>query len=363
MLSIMMEGEEGEKDNASFLKRMEMPVSIACYTTCSVSMILLNKLIIDSKGFHFPFVLVFFQNLSAVVVVISLKLLGVIDYPGLKEKLIKRWLPLVVLFVGMLMTSLMALKTMSVPVQTLIKSLAIFVTAAGDSFLFGRVFNKLMVFSFVLLIMGSLLGATTDRWVTMEGLVWSFSNVACTSGYQLYMKGVLNDLKDTMGKWGPVYYNNLLSLPPLLLPVMYDFNGWFAKLKTLDDSTSITYITLMILISAVMTMSSFWCMRVTNPTTYGVIGGMNKIPLTLLGIWIFEQYPTTTGAIGIVSAIAGGLVYTHAVQLNSEPANLHSISLSPPSVIRSSTSIRNTSKKLMMNFSLTDKDAPAKASV
>eukprot|EP01059_Diplonema_ambulator_P007445 TRINITY_DN1690_c1_g2_i1.p1 TRINITY_DN1690_c1_g2~~TRINITY_DN1690_c1_g2_i1.p1 ORF type:complete len:361 (+),score=79.91 TRINITY_DN1690_c1_g2_i1:681-1763(+) len=360
MHNIMVDGEDGRA--VSIWKRIEIPVSIVCYTTCSVSMILLNKLIIDVKGFTYPFVLVFFQNLSAVLVVILLRMLGFIDYPDLKEKLIKRWIPLVLLFVGMLITSLMALKSLSVPLQTLIKSLAIFVTAAGDGILFGRVFNNLMIFSFFLLILGSLLGALTDHYVTLPGLLWSFSNVACTSGYQLYMKGVLNDLKDTMGKWGPVYYNNLLSLPPLFIFVVWDMNSWVAKLKTLDDATSVTYLTLMILISAVMTMSSFWCMSATNPTTYGVIGGMNKIPLTLLGIWIFNHYPTTTSGIGMMSAIVGGLVYTRAVHLNSEPTSMHSISQSPPSVISRTVSMRSM-QKLMMNFSLAEKESLNKVSV
>ncbi|KAJ9466821.1 GDP-mannose transporter [Diplonema papillatum] len=294
-------------------RRMEHVVSMAAYCVCSVSMIILNKLVLDSKGFHFPFVVLFFQNASATAFVVTLRLLGIIEYPGLERSIVRRWLPLIVLFTGMLATSLMALQTMSVPLFTLIKSLAIISTAIGDHFLFGHVFNRVMVFAFFLMSLGSLLGAKNDAWSTQSGVAWAFFNVLCTSGYQLYMKGVLNDLKSTMGKWGPVYYNNILSLPPLLLPVVLSYDEWSNKLEALNDFASICYVICMIFVSATLTMTSFWCMRTTSPTTYGVLGGLNKIPLTVLGIWIFGHYTNVPGAIGIVAALTGGVIYSCAV--------------------------------------------------
>eukprot|EP01060_Flectonema_neradi_P039201 TRINITY_DN852_c1_g3_i1.p1 TRINITY_DN852_c1_g3~~TRINITY_DN852_c1_g3_i1.p1 ORF type:complete len:371 (+),score=35.01 TRINITY_DN852_c1_g3_i1:56-1168(+) len=302
----------------SFWGKAEVPISVAAYSTCSISMIILNKQILDKKQFSFPFVVIFFQNLSAILVVLVLKQAQVIDYPKLEAKLVRRWLPLTGLFVGMLVTSLLALKTMSIPLQTLIKSLAIILTAVGDHVLFGHVLNTLMLFSFLLLITGSILGARSDTWLTPAGLFWSVTNVFCTSTYQLYMKGMLNDLKSTMGKWGPVYYNNLLSLPPLIVPVLYSWDNWTDKIQMLNDTHSLICITLMILVSAIMTMASFWCMRCTSPTTYGVIGGLNKIPLALLGMYIFDQYPTLYGAIGIAAALIGGLVYIYAVNTNKQ---------------------------------------------
>ena len=64
------------------------------------------------------------------------------------------------------------------------------------------------------------------------------------------------------------------------------------------------------MIGAVMTMASFWCMRMTSPTTYSVVGALNKVPLAILSMYIFEQYPSNLGAIGIACALGGGLMYT-----------------------------------------------------
>ena len=83
------------------------------------------------------------------------------------------------------------------------------------------------------MIFGSVIGAQQDPWVTPWGLFWNFSNVLCTTGYQLYMKGVLNDVQG-LGRWGPVYFNNLLALPPLLLPTLIDSPSWSHHLSSLE---------------------------------------------------------------------------------------------------------------------------------
>eukprot|EP01063_Lacrimia_lanifica_P040691 TRINITY_DN9329_c0_g1_i1.p1 TRINITY_DN9329_c0_g1~~TRINITY_DN9329_c0_g1_i1.p1 ORF type:complete len:338 (+),score=118.76 TRINITY_DN9329_c0_g1_i1:42-1055(+) len=312
MHSIVMQGDD--RQNEPFWKKFEVPVSIAAYASCSISMVILNKLMIGTYGFNFPTVLIFFQNLSAVVFVMALKKVGMVDYPELEARKVKRWLPLTFLFVAMLITSLLALRTLSVPVATLIKNLAIITTAVGDKVLFGHTFNAMTLTAFSLLLTGSIMGASTDAWVTFEGLVWGGLNVCSTSAFQLYMKLVLNDLKQEMGRWGPVYYNNVLSLPPLLLPTMFMYSDWVVKAQDLlSNSAVVVVMGVLMVVSAIMTMTSFWCMSATSPTTYSVVGGLNKVPLTVIGIYVFNQFPTQTGTIGIMGALGGGLLYTHAM--------------------------------------------------
>eukprot|EP01063_Lacrimia_lanifica_P040693 TRINITY_DN9329_c0_g2_i1.p1 TRINITY_DN9329_c0_g2~~TRINITY_DN9329_c0_g2_i1.p1 ORF type:complete len:358 (+),score=119.31 TRINITY_DN9329_c0_g2_i1:68-1075(+) len=325
------------KDEAPFMKKFEVPVSILAYASCSISMVILNKLMIGTYGFNFPTVLIFFQNLSAVVFVVVLKQLGMIDYPPLEMSKVKRWLPLTLLFVGMLVTSLLALRTLSVQVATLIKNLAIITTAVGDWAIFGHTFNAMTMSAFLLLLSGSVLGASTDAWVSLEGLVWAGLNVACTSAFQLYMKLVLNDLKSEMGRWGPVYYNNLLSLPPLLIPTVYQYSDWMLKVERdlFQDSGVIVIMAVLMVASAVMTMTSFWCMSATSPTTYSVVGGINKVPMTVIGIYVFNQFPTPAGTLGICGALGGGLLYTHAMNLKrAEDAGEKSPSMYSPTAVK-----------------------------
>eukprot|EP01060_Flectonema_neradi_P035443 TRINITY_DN6523_c0_g1_i1.p1 TRINITY_DN6523_c0_g1~~TRINITY_DN6523_c0_g1_i1.p1 ORF type:complete len:367 (+),score=26.07 TRINITY_DN6523_c0_g1_i1:107-1102(+) len=284
-------------------------MSVAAYSSCSIAMVILNKLVIDTHKFNYLFALLFFQALSALLLVVVLKFLGFVDYPNLERKLILRWLPLTGLFVGMLASSMLGLKTMSISVTLLIKNFALIFIAVGDNLLYGHYLDKWVLFSFFLMIFGSIIGAQQDPWVTAWGLFWNFTNVFCTTGYQLYMKGVLNDVQG-LGRWGPVYFNNLLAVPPLLLPTLIDMPAWSHHLVSIEMGTLHLWLSLMMLVGAVMTMASFWCMRMTSPTTYSVVGALNKVPLAILSMYIFEQYPSNLGALGIACALGGGLLYT-----------------------------------------------------
>eukprot|EP01065_Artemidia_motanka_P039160 TRINITY_DN48011_c0_g1_i1.p2 TRINITY_DN48011_c0_g1~~TRINITY_DN48011_c0_g1_i1.p2 ORF type:complete len:347 (+),score=122.12 TRINITY_DN48011_c0_g1_i1:101-1141(+) len=288
--------------------------SVLAYSSCSISMVILNKLVVDRHGLFYPAAIVFFQALSAVVLVVALRLLRWVDYPAPDRQTVLRWLPLTLLFVGMLGTSLLGLRTMSVSISLLIKNLALILIAAGDWWLFGHYVDGWVVVSFGFMILGSAVGATHDPWVTPWGLWWSLANVACTTGYQLYMKLVMNESRRRLGQWGPVLYNNVLALPPLLLPTLATASGdggWVAGLAAAPGRARLWLATMM-LTGAVMTLASFWCMRMTSPTTYSVVGSLNKVPLALIGMWVFDQFPTGVGALGIVSALCGGVLYTFA---------------------------------------------------
>ena len=300
-----MQANKGSKPST------EVFLSIACYSCCSVSMILLNKLVMNTYNLNYPMVLLFLQNFSAVVLVVSCKMMGLIHYPDFDWKVVQRWLPLTVLFVAMLWTSMKSLGLMSVAVQTILKNLAIILTAFGDSYFFGKKLTSMVFVAFGMMALGSYIGSMGDKQVTFWGMFWTFANVFCTVAYVLYMKLLLGNVSKEIGRYGPVFYNNLLSLPFLLPSSFYDIIPFFEDVKANSGPRAIFCLTAMMFIGAVMTFATFWCMRVTSPTTYSVTGALNKIPLALLGIIVFNHYPTPLGWLGIVVALSGGFLYTY----------------------------------------------------
>eukprot|EP00755_Sulcionema_specki_P032014 Sspe_Gene.97823::Locus_71337_Transcript_1_1_Confidence_1.000_Length_1167::g.97823::m.97823/K15356/VRG4, GONST1; GDP-mannose transporter len=284
-------------------------LAIVLYATCSTSMILLNKLV-TSKGINHPFLLIFLQNASGSVLGAYVKASGVADYPGLDCSTSRRWMPLCALFIVMLVTSILSLRTMSVAMYTLIKNSAMILTALGDVWLFNKHITTVQWMSFALMIMGSTWSLGSDRWVTLMGVVWTLANVFCTAGYNLYLKAALNDLKAAMGHWGLMFYNNTLSLPLLILPASLSAPAMWKELGETPLSTHIIVV-LFMLAGAVTSIASLWCMRMTSPTTYTVIGASCKIPNLFLGIYIFDQYPTMQGWMGIAMAFGGVAIYTY----------------------------------------------------
>eukprot|EP00331_Platyophrya_macrostoma_P002323 CAMPEP_0176413824 /NCGR_PEP_ID=MMETSP0127-20121128/4912_1 /TAXON_ID=938130 /ORGANISM="Platyophrya macrostoma, Strain WH" /LENGTH=265 /DNA_ID=CAMNT_0017793645 /DNA_START=127 /DNA_END=924 /DNA_ORIENTATION=- len=244
-------------------------------------MILLNKLVIDTYHLDFPMGLLVLQNGCALLLIATLKQLRLVHYPDFDWTVVRKWLPLTVLFVGMLWTSMKSLKIMSVAVQTILKNLAIILTALGDQYLFNKHVTAPMYGAFGLMVLGSYLGSVGDKWVTSWGLFWTFSNIGFTVAYVLYMKRLL-----------------VATLPDMGSAIAASSTG------------ALVCLFMMILVGSVMTFASFWCMKVTSPTTYSVTGALNKIPLALMGIFIFGHMPTSVGWFGIVVALSGGVWYT-----------------------------------------------------
>ncbi|KAK1397185.1 Gdp-mannose transporter gonst1 [Heracleum sosnowskyi] len=76
------------------------------YCLSSCSMILVNKFVLSSYDFSAGISLMLYQNLVSVLIVSMLSTLGVISTELLTWRLIKVWMPVNVIFVGMLVTSM-----------------------------------------------------------------------------------------------------------------------------------------------------------------------------------------------------------------------------------------------------------------
>jgi GDP-mannose transporter len=230
----------------------------------------------------------------------------------------------------MLITSMKSLKLMSVAVQTILKNLATILTVLGDGYFFGKKLTLPMFGAFGLMILGSYVGTSADAWVTPEGLFWTFANIFFTVAYVLYMKLLLGDVSKELGRYGPVYYNNLLSLPFLVVPALPSLPAFGAAIVELPFAGSMCLL-VTIFIGTVMSFCVFWCMNMTSPTTYSVVGSLNKIPLTLLGIFVFSHTPSFNGAIGILFALSGGMVYTYISLPGAKPASKPASPVAPDS--------------------------------
>lgn len=292
------------------LALMEGLISVLVYSCCSISMILVNKLIMNTYQLDFPNAILCLQTGGALAIIMVAKKLTLVDYPAFSMAVTRKWLPLTLLFVSMLLTSMLSLRTMSVAAQTVLKNLAVVLTALGDRFLYGKPQTVAVYSAFALMILGSYLGAKGDQWVTAWGLFWTFLNILATASYTLYMRAVLGAVSSSIGRYGPVFYNNLLSLPFFLFLSAAEL-GPFCAAVSESPFTTKALLVFSVVVSSMMTFAVFWCMSLTSPTTLSVIGSLNKIPMTFLGMLLFNQYPEAIGYLGIAIAICAGFLYTY----------------------------------------------------
>lgn len=113
-----------------------------------------------------------------------------------------------------------------------------------------------------------------------------------------------------------MFYNNLLSLPVLLVCSLFLENWSAENLNHNFPPESRNYmISAMIftgLSSILIAYASANCMRVTSSTTYSMVGALNKLPIAVSGL-VFFHAPVTFGSVGaIIVGFISGIMYTVA---------------------------------------------------
>ncbi|GLC39366.1 hypothetical protein PLESTB_000892400 [Pleodorina starrii] len=288
-----------------------------CYCCASGSMVLLNKHALASFGFTAPTALLCFQcAVSAILVKIS-ELLGFIKLQPLKLDLVSIWFPVNLIFVGMIGTSFYALRDVGVGMVTVWKNLSNVVTALGDVFIFKRSYGWQVWGCLGLMLVSAVTGASTDVNFSWTGYSWQIANCIFTSAYALYLRSVMDKVterttnKQKMDEFSMVYYNNLLSVPPILVMMWFfgEFHGLLEQ-EALKNSAFLMVSGLGALIGFGISFSSLWYLQQTTATMYSLVGALNKIPVAIVGLVAFAE-PTNPKNLGsIIIGLGAGVLFT-----------------------------------------------------
>ena len=120
-----------------------------------------------------------------------------------------------------------------------------------------------------------------------------------------------------------MYYNNLLTIPILLVASLFVEDWSSANIaKNFPPEYRNPLIIAMIfsgLSSVFISYTSAWCVRVTSSTTYSMVGALNKLPIALSGLIFFDAAVTFGSVSAIFVGFISGIVYALAkVRQNSK---------------------------------------------
>jgi len=292
-----------------------------CYCMASGSMVLLNKHALASFDFHAPSALLFFQCAMAVVLVKICELFGLVKLQPLKLDLVTIWFPVNLIFVGMIGTSFYALKEVGVGMVTVWKNLSNFVTAVGDVAIYKKSYS-LGVWSVLCLMMASaVVGASTDSKFSWHGYTWQAANCIFTSAYALYLRSVMDKVaehttnKQKMDEFSMVYYNNLLSLPPVLaLMIAFGEHQNLLAQPALQNPVFLGVASMGGLIGFAISFSSLWFLSQTTATIYSLVGALNKIPVAIVGLVGFKEPTNPQNLASIIIGLAAGVLFVRVKQ-------------------------------------------------
>lgn len=155
-------------------------LSIICYCLASIAMTVINKYIVSGKDFRMNFLLLAIQSSVCIGVVFGLKKANFINFRNFNYTDVKNWFPVSFLLVSVIYTGSKSLQYLQIPVYTIFKNLTIILIAYGEVLWFGGSVTSLTLFSFVLMVLSSIVAAWDD---IRNALFSSIADVSFNSGY------------------------------------------------------------------------------------------------------------------------------------------------------------------------------------
>jgi GDP-mannose transporter len=282
---------------------------------------LLNKAALSSFDFKAPDSLLFFQCALCVVLVRLFALFGYIKVEPFNWNIVRVWYPSNLIFVGMIITSFWALKDLGVATVTVLKNMTNLIVVSSEYFLYGRVYNSGIWATMGLMVLSAVVGGFTDLSFSASGYFWQMVNSAFTAANMLYLKVVMEKVKkytsngERLDEFSMVFYNNLLSLPLIFIVMVMQ-----GELTTLPQQTDLTNPAFLLvaslsgLVAFGISFSVLWFLSTTTPTTFSLVGSLNKIPVSFIGLILYESTWSLPNLLSICIGLASGVMFVIAKQ-------------------------------------------------
>ncbi|RLN38702.1 GDP-mannose transporter GONST1-like [Panicum miliaceum] len=289
-----------------------------CYCIASCSMILLNKVVLSGYNFDAGISLMLYQNFVCVVILLILELFRVITTEELTWKLIKVWIPVNLIFIGMLVTGMYSLKYINVAMVTILKNMTNIITAIGELYIFRKGQNKKVWAALFLMIVSAVCGGITDLSFHLIGYTWQILNCFLTAGYSLTLRRLMDTAKQStksgsLNEVSMVLLNNALSIPfAIILVIIFDEWEYVCQAEVIREPMFWVVATASGLLGLAISFSSVWFLHQTGPTTYSLVGSLNKIPISVAGILLFNVPVSVENFCSIVFGLFAGIFFAKA---------------------------------------------------
>lgn len=292
-------------------------VSVASfYFICSLSMNFLNKAVVSSYEFNYPFFIMACQMLVTVVVLDLLRVVKLIKLPQYNMKDGLDFLPCSLSFALHSTLSLIALHGMNIPMYGAIKRCTPLVNLILSVIVLKRPFPSPLLSSAVgLITLGAFVASLGDFQFDAHAYTMGSLSVLAQAGYlTLVQKCSEFQHRSTVEM---LHVNAFNTLPIFLTVSMV-----IGEPRMIGDSVAVAepgfslVFILLILSGCVLTWAQFMCAAVCSALTTSMLSVGKSVIQTVLGFFTFggvKFHPLNIT--GLVMNILGGVIFTYVKQL------------------------------------------------
>lgn len=297
------------------------------YFTCSISMNFLNKAVVSSYNFNYPFFIMACQMVVTVIFLDLFRVLKIIKLPAYSLKEGVEFLPCSLSFALHSTLSLIALHGMNIPMYGAIKRCTPLVNLVLSVLVLKKPFPSALLTSSVgLITVGVFVASLGDLQFEAHAYTMGTFSVFAQAGYlTLVQKSSEVNHRSTVEM---LHVNSFNTLPIFLTMSMV-----LGEPADIGQSVSIaepgfTWVFgLLILSGCILTYAQFLCAAVCSALTTSMISVAKSVIQTILGFFTFggvQFHPLNIT--GLVMNILGGIIYTYVRQFEKRQQNAKRLS-------------------------------------
>jgi solute carrier family 35 protein len=277
------------------------------YGFISISITFFNKAVLASYNFQYPNLMTLFQMLCSLLLLEMMRLTGKIHYATFNMKTAWKTFPLAISFVGMVLTGLAALKYLNIPMFNALRRITTLFTMIGEYYLVGTHESTAVQISVYAMVFGAIIAGFSDLEFTTIGYTLVALNCIFTAAYLLY---IAKFGKQGLNTWGLMYYNNILSLPFVMLICV--MNHDIQEVRTyplISDPGFIVCFLFQSALAFLLNYSIFLCTNVNSALATSVTGQIKNIATTAVGFVTFQTERTRYSPINVFGIVLGVCKY------------------------------------------------------
>lgn len=289
------------------------------YGTCSISMNFLNKAVVSSYNFNYPFFIMVCQMVTTIIFLDTMRMAGYLNLPPYSFRDGKEFLPASLLFALHATLSLFALHGMNIPMYGAIKrctplvSLILSVVVLRKS-----IPSKKIVLSILLITFGCFIASIGDLEFDGHAYAMGLLSVFAQGGYLTYVQRSSAEMKKSTLEMIHINgYNTLPFFAIFSMAIMEPVK--IAESNTIFEDGFFPIFVTLVISGCILTFSQFLCASQCSAVTASLVGVGKSVLQTIIGFFTFggvRFHPLNI--IGLLLNTTGGILYSYVKYNESE---------------------------------------------
>ncbi|RZF32607.1 hypothetical protein LSTR_LSTR011054 [Laodelphax striatellus] len=305
-------------------KYIHITCVVALYWVVSITTVFINKTLLSDNDLDAPFFVIWYQCLTSVFICLSLKNVSkhfpqLVSFPEgspFEKDVIKKVLPLSLIFAGMIGSNNLCLKYVGVAFYFVGRSLTT-VFNVILTYIVLRQRTSFQCITYCCIIVGGFwLGVTEEHGIGSLSFIGTFFGIMgslCLAFYSIHTKTVLPSVNNHI--WLLSYYNNTYACF-IFIPLMI-FNGEINTLMNAEKLFTIQFWTIMTaggLCGFAIGYVTSLQIKVTSPLTHNISGTAKACVQTVLATYWYQENKPWMWWLSNWIVLFGSAGYTSAKQ-------------------------------------------------